>query len=138
MEKLLAVGYSVAGRKKQLQQAAQARGIPIHEEMEAVDEGRLGKLKEHLQVSWEQGFIDPNVANKKKHYTINGRKNALEILDLDSSLKYLLGNCTDFDEEETMLQSMGMKMGILVDHTLKCHPELAGKDIEYSWGCSKN
>jgi hypothetical protein len=83
-------------------------------------------------------FLDPNVANPKKHYTINGRKNSLGILDLDSSLKYLLGNCTDFEEEETMLQSMGTKMGILVDCTPKCHPELAGEGIEYSWGCSKN
>jgi hypothetical protein len=33
---------------------------------------------------------------------------------------------------------MGMEMGILVDHTLKCHPELAGKGIGYSWGWSKN
>ena len=44
----------------------------------------------------------------------------------------------DFDEEETMLQSMGRKMGALIDRTPKCHPELAGEGIEYSWGCAKN
>jgi hypothetical protein len=58
-------------------------------------------------------------------------KKSLGILDLDTSLKYLLGNCTDFEEEETMLQLMGTKMGVLVDRTPKCHPELAGKGIEY-------
>ncbi len=109
-----------------------ARGIPIYEETEAVEEGWPGKPKGLLQVAWERGFIDLNVENPKNHYTINGRKNALGILELDSSLKYLLGNCTDFKEEETMLQSMGTKMGILVDCTPKCHPELAGEGIEYS------
>jgi hypothetical protein len=57
---------------------------------------------------------------------------------LDFSLKSLLGSCVDFDEEETMLQSMGRKMGALINRTPKCHPELAGEGIEYSWGCAKN
>jgi len=29
-------------------------------------------------------------------------------------------------------------MGILINRTPKCHCELAGKGIEYSWGCSKD
>jgi hypothetical protein len=29
-------------------------------------------------------------------------------------------------------------MGVLVNRTPKCHCELAGKGIEYTWGCSKN
>ena len=29
-------------------------------------------------------------------------------------------------------------MGILINQTPKCHCELVGKGIEYSWGCSKN
>ena len=37
-----------------------------------------------------------------------------------------------------MLQSMGRKMGVMIDRTPKCHPELAGEGIEYSWGCAKN
>ncbi len=37
-----------------------------------------------------------------------------------------------------MLQSMGRKIGVMIDQTLKCHPELAGEGIEYSWGCAKN
>jgi hypothetical protein len=54
------------------------------------------------------------------------------------SLKNLLGSCINFDEEETMLQSMGCKMGVMIDRMLKYHPELAGEGIEYSWGCAKN
>ena len=53
IEKLSEVGYVASGRKKQLQQAAQARGIPIFEETEAVIEGWLGKPKGLLQVAWE-------------------------------------------------------------------------------------
>jgi hypothetical protein len=136
-EKLLQQGYTDRGRKKALQQAAQARGIPTTEEYEDILEGWLGKLKGLLQVCWEHGLLDPN---KKidKAYTVNGRKDALGILNLDYSLKSLLGSCVDFDEEETMLQSMGRKMGALIDRTPKCHPELAGEGIEYSWGCAKN
>jgi hypothetical protein len=59
----------------------------------------------------------------------------------ETSLKQILANCSDFEEEEMMLQSMGRNMGVLVDRMPKCHPELAGEGIEYieySWGCAKN
>ena len=56
----------------------------------------------------------------------------------DFSVKLLKGNCLDFEEEETLLQSMGKEMGVLVDRMPKCHCELAGEGIEYSWGCAKN
>ena len=46
-------------------------------------------------------------------------------------------NCLDFEEEETLLQSMGRGMGVLVDRTPKCHCEMAGEGIEYSCGCQK-
>ena len=52
IKKLSEVGYVASGWKKQLQQAAQARGIPIFEETEAVIEGWLGKPKGLLQVAW--------------------------------------------------------------------------------------
>ena len=28
-------------------------------------------------------------------------------------------------------------LGVIVDRSPKCHPEVAGEGIEYSWGCSK-
>ena len=49
-----------------------------------------------------------------------------------------ISNCTDFEEEETMLQAMGRSMGVIIDQSPKCHPELAGEGVEYSWGCAKN
>jgi hypothetical protein len=33
---------------------------------------------------------------------------------------------------------MGYKMGVMINQTLKFHPELVGEGIEYSWGCAKN
>jgi hypothetical protein len=53
-------------------------------------------------------------------------------------LKYLLGSCLDFKEEEMMLQSMGHSLGVLINRTPKCQPELAGEGIKYLWGCTKN
>ena len=43
----------------------------------------------------------------------------------------------DFVEEETLLQYHGRLLGVVVDRTPKCHPEITGEGIEYSWGCSK-
>ena len=50
----------------------------------------------------------------------------------------MMGNGIDFEEEETLLQSIGREMGVFVDWIPKCHCELAGEGIKYSWGCAKN
>jgi hypothetical protein len=49
-----------------------------------------------------------------------------------------MARCLDFEEEETMLQSMVRKMGFEVDRTPKCHAEMAGEGIEYIWALIKN
>jgi hypothetical protein len=56
---------------------------------------------------------------------------------LDPLFRELLGNCTDFLNEETMLQCLGRNIGIRIEHTPKFHCELAGEGIEYTWACSK-
>jgi len=38
---------------------------------------------------------------------MNGRKKPMEILEAGTSLRYLIGKCTDFKGEETMLLTMG-------------------------------
>ncbi len=78
-------------------------------------------------------MIDPTISNLKIYYIIIGQKNALGILMPETSLKQILANCSHLKEEEMMLQSMGRNMGVLVNRTLKCHPELAGEGIKYSW-----
>jgi hypothetical protein len=71
-------------------------------------------------------------------YTVTGRKDEMCILQPETSLKFLLGNCLDFEEEESLLQSKGRILRAKIDSTPKCHCELAGERIEYSWGCAKN
>jgi hypothetical protein len=58
-----------------------------------------------LQVLWEQGFLD---IDNLKQYTVDGQKDAFGSLQHETSLKYLLINCTDFEEEELMLKSVGV------------------------------
>ena len=98
-------------------------------------EGWQGKAKGLLQVLWERGFIDTTNIEK---YTMNGRQDACGVLMPETSLKNLMANCVDFEEEESLLQANGHEMGVLVDRTPKCHCELAREGIEYTWGCSKN
>jgi hypothetical protein len=111
------------------------QGIPVEIEVTKIQHGWEGSTKGILQVLWERGFIDEK---NLKHYTVDGRKDAFGNLQPHTSLKYLLGNCTDFKEEESMLQSIGSALGVSIDQTPKCHCELAGEGIEYSWGCAKN
>jgi len=126
-------------QKKKIQEVALARDILIEEEEPIIDEGWEGKPKGLLQVAWEWCFIDPSIENIKSFYTINGWKNAMGILQPKTSLKHLLANCINFEEEEIMLQMLGWTLGIVVDCTPKCHPELTiSEGIEFSWGCSKN
>ena len=56
----------------------------------------------------------------------------------NTSLKLLMANCLDFEEEESLLQYYGQDLGVTIDCTPKCHCELAGEGIEYAWGFSKN
>jgi hypothetical protein len=65
---------------------------------------------------WELGFIDATTLSR---YTMNGRQDKSGILLKETSLTYLMMNCQDFEEEESLLQTMGWEMGILVDHTPK-------------------
>ena len=87
-----------------------------------------------FQVLWERGFINEE---EKTKYTVDVKKDDFGVKQNDKSLKYLLKNCVDFAEEESLLQTNARKMGVLVDRTPKCHAKIAGEGIEYSWGVSK-
>ncbi len=121
-----------------MQKAATNLGIPIERIKNKILEGWEGKSKGLLQILWERGWIN-NENNKAYHnYTITGKKNEFNLPIPETSLKSLMAGCMDFEEEETMLQYMGIKMGVVVDRSPKCHAEIAGEGIEYSWGCMKN
>lgn len=105
------------------------------ETTQKIEEGWQGKPKGLLQILWERGWID---ANNLGNYTMGGRQNASGVLMKNTSLKLLMANCIDFEEEESLLQHYGRELGVTVDRTPKCHCELAGEGIEYAWGFSKN
>ena len=43
----------------------------------------------------------------------------------------------DFATERTLLQFHGHKLGVMIDRTPKCHPEIAGEGIEYRSALAK-
>ena len=88
-----------------------------------------------LQTLCARGLIYP--AKKKEDDTIGGKKDALGNIDPETSLKRLMSLLTDFIQEETLLQYHGRLLGVKVERTPKCHPEIAGEGIEYDWGCAK-
>jgi len=49
----------------------------------------------------------------------------------------VLSMCLDFLEEKTCLMYLGEHLNVEVDRSTKCHPELAGEGIEYTWGRAK-
>jgi hypothetical protein len=65
-----------------------------------------------LQVLWERGWVNEQ---RWQDYTINGEKDALGSTIIEMSLEYLLGNCNDFINEESMLQYYGRLMGVTID-----------------------
>jgi len=136
-ELLLTKGITIKGRLVDLQKAAINHGIVIEHISNKVIEGWEGKSKGLLQVLWERGWINNENNKAYQYYTLAGRKNEYNLIIPASSLKSLMESCTDFKEEETLLQHMGTKKGIVVDRTPKCHAEIAGESIEYSWGCAR-
>ena len=49
----------------------------------------------------------------------------------------ILSRCPDFQDELTKLRWVASQLGVIVERTPKCHPELAGEGIEYAWGFAK-
>jgi hypothetical protein len=75
---------------------------------------------------------------KVSQYTLNGPQDIYGSIDKNFNLTYLMTQQYDFAHESTMLQYIGNELGVIVDRTPKCHPEMAGKGIKCSWGSAKN
>ena len=100
-----------------IKEYAERRGINLQYKKTRVTEGWQGKPKGLLQIRWERGWIDPckctTFRNDKTagrilvntlFYTINGRKVMQTGQLVESSLlRVLMGQCTDFKEEEIAL-----------------------------------
>ncbi len=71
------------------------------------------------------------------HFSTTGTKTALKVVDMNTSLQNLLAKCSDFIDQETLLQCTVRKLGASLDRSPKYHCEIAGEGIEYSWGNAK-
>ena len=148
--KLLLKGVGIlnpVGNKKQLQDRCQQLNIPITKEESKIVEGWVGKQKGALQVLFERGWIDPSNIGQ---YTAEGKKSVVTGLDLNCtdddfddgcgcnfSIRCLMKLQEDFRDEITLLQFHSQNLGVYLDRSPKCHPEIAGEGIEYAWALSK-
>ena len=136
LKEQLGVDLPPGTRIKEVQNKCLDANIPLkHPPTPVILEGWCGKAKGMMQVLWERGFIDES---KKKEYTLAGSKDEFGVVNKNTSLKYLLENLIDFVEEESLLQTNARKMGVRIDRTPKCHAEIAGEGVEYTWGFGKN
>jgi hypothetical protein len=94
-----------------------------------LEHGWVNKPKGLLQVLWERGFIDPVKAGLLD-YVVHDKPGC-------KGLRTMVAELRDFENEETRLQYVGQKLGLMIDRSPKYHPECAGEGIEYSWGCGK-
>ena len=145
-----------SGSKKELQEQSTRLGLPIKKQHKVISEGWVGCQKGSLQILFERGWINPEFL---QHYTSDGKKqtdsnqtncNANKNLESSSSshipvdptgcnysLKAIMKLQYDFANEITLLQFHGNELGVIIDRTPKCHPEIAGEGIEYAWALSK-
>jgi hypothetical protein len=126
------------GRKfliAELQDFAQENGVEPEVE-EIVIKGWVGKPKGLLQILHERGMLDRD-KYEAKFYGVSGKRDKDEIIIPGSSLKDLLGSCSDFKEELSLMQHLGIDLGACTASTPKNHAELAGEGIEYDWALSK-
>ena len=124
------------GTKKQMQQRCELLHLPIKKTIQIIEEGWCNKPKGALQVLYERGFIDP-LCDAIKTYTMKGKKQPDGSHDETTSINHLMSIQPDFQDQETLLMFYGRQLGVIVDRTPKCHPELAGEGIEYAWGAAK-
>jgi hypothetical protein len=127
------------GSREELVKLCEQNDVPHQSMTDKIREGWAGKPKGMLQILWERGFIHPSIENTRaaEYYTNDGKKDAFGNLIPNTSLRMMMSALIDFIKEETLLQYHGKTLGVIVDRTPKCHPEVAGEGIEYSWGCSK-
>ena len=104
--------------------------------------GYMGKPQRLLRVLWECMFMEKS-KDVSTYYTLHGWEDNYGNTILETILRELMRNCLNFIDDETILQTNDYKIGelryhILVNQTLKFHPDLSSEFIEYSWGCANN
>ena len=121
---------------------ADAHNIETSLTYEVIVQGWMGKPKGMKQVAFERRLLD---VESYKKYNKDGavKVDGERMIDEKYSLNKILSCCDDFKNELTLLQYTGLEIGrdkkinVNIDRSPKCHPEVAGEGIEYTWACSK-
>jgi hypothetical protein len=100
--------------------------------------GYIGECKGLLQVLYERGHYLQGMKGQQDAATVRRLAAAAkDLLSPDLDAHRALKSCKDFATETTALQELLESRGRILVTCVKCHPELAGCGIEYSWGKSK-
>ena len=126
---LRGLGVSTKGKNKRELAELCAHHQSAVSNVEKIKEGWVGKPKGLLQVLWERGLIDTGI--NLKDYSLTGKKDALGTVNNNTNLRHLMGMCSDFLNEEGMVQHIAKNLGVTVLLTPKCHAE------RYLWACAK-
>jgi hypothetical protein len=117
IQKLRERNILVSGTYKKIKEICKENQIQTYETQEKIIPGWRGKQQGLMKSLWERGRINQEALT---NYTIDGKTDLLGVWQMTTSLKYLMSNCMDFTEEESLLQSMGCQMGAMIDSTRNC------------------
>ena len=129
------------GLKPTLQALCTRNGLPLTCTENVIIEGWVNKPKGAMQILYEHGWLDPHLLHL---YTGDGKKKEDPSVSINTdptgcrfSIDALMKLQTDFTNKITLLQLHAQKLGVSIDRSPKCHPELAGEGIEYLWALAK-
>jgi hypothetical protein len=106
-------GYSNVGGSNQ--SITKTNGVDLFDDEELVVPLWEGQPNGQMQVLWEGGLMD---TSSLAQYTVDGKKTFITgHTNLHSSLRHILTNFKDFQEEETALEHLGTQLGITVKLT---------------------
>ncbi len=118
------------------QSITKTNGVDLFDDKELVVPVWEGQPKGQMQVLWEGGLMD---TSSLVQYTVDGKKTFITgHINLHSSLRHILTNFKDFQEEETALEHLGTQLGITVKLTPKFHAKLAGEGAQSTAGHIRN
>jgi hypothetical protein len=142
-------------------------GLPVQLTSKIMTPGYVGEPKGAAHIAFERGFFDSSLKlpNGKKVSFVGSKLQAVEAAEWDvveeagaattiidhrkkkkpkvkrdkeTSVREILKHCADFANETPQLEFIAQKYwGAFIRLTPKCHPEIAGRGIEYAWGYAK-
>jgi hypothetical protein len=152
------------GKRQVLLDRCIEAGLPVQLTSIVMTPGYVGEPKGAAHIAFERGFFDASLKlpNGKKVSFAGSKLQAVEAAESDeaeeaaaiidhrkkkkpkvkrdkeTSVREILKRCDDFANETPQLEYIAQKhLGAFIRLTPKCHPEIAGRGIEYAWGYAK-